>query len=84
MAHFAQMNGNSVGSIIVVANEVLENKPFPESEPLGIAFCKSLYGEDTEWLQVSYNGNFRGSYPGPGMIFDGTNFVTFTEETPVV
>ena len=84
MAHFAQMNGNSVGNIIVVANEVLENKSFPESEPLGIAFCKSLYGEDTEWLQVSYNGSFRGSYPGSGTIFDGTNFVTSIEETPVV
>lgn len=70
MAHFAQMNGNTVGQVIVVNNEVLENKPFPESEPIGVAFCKSLYGEDTQWLQTSYNGNFRGRYAGAGMTYD--------------
>jgi hypothetical protein len=70
MAHFAQMNGNTCGQVIVVNNEVLENKPFPESEPIGIAFCKSLFGENTEWLQTSYNGNFRGRYAGAGSIYD--------------
>ena len=70
MAHFAKIENNIVTQIIAVNNEVLENKPFPESEAIGIAFCKSLYGEDTEWLQTSYNGNFRGVYAGPGMIYD--------------
>ena len=70
MAHFVKMNGNFCGQVTVINNEVLENKPFPESEPIGIAFCKSLFGEDTEWLQTSYNGNFRGRYAGPGMIYD--------------
>jgi len=70
MAHFVKMNGTSCGTVIVVNNEVLENKPFPESETIGIAFCKSLYGEETEWLQTSYNANFRGRYAGPGMIYD--------------
>lgn len=64
------MNGNTCGQVIVVNNEVLENKEFPESEPIGIAFCKSLYGEDTEWLQTSYNGNFRGKFAGSGMKYD--------------
>ena len=72
MAHFVQMNGNVCGEVIVVNNEVLENKPFPESEPIGIAFCKSIYGENTEWKQTSYNGNFRGSYAGFGMIYNST------------
>jgi hypothetical protein len=70
MAHFAQMNGNNCGQVIAVNNEVLENKPFPESEPIGIAFLKSLYGADTEWLQTSYNANFRGRYAGIGSIYD--------------
>ena len=70
MAHFARVKNNIVREVIVVNNEVLENKPFPESEPIGIAFCKSLYGEDTEWLQTSYNGNFRGKYAGSGSIYD--------------
>ena len=70
MAHFVKMNENICGQVIVVNNEVLENKPFPESESIGIAFLKSLYGADTEWLQTSYNSNFRGKYAGPGMIYD--------------
>jgi hypothetical protein len=70
MAHFVQMSGNTCGQVIVVNNEVLENKPFPESEPIGIAFCKSILGEDTEWLQTSYNSSFRGRYAGVGMIYD--------------
>jgi hypothetical protein len=70
MAHFAQIKDNVVQQVIVVNNEVLENKPFPESEPIGIAFCKSLFGEDTEWLQCSYNRNFRGMYPLIGSIYD--------------
>ena len=70
MAHFARIEDNIVRQVVVVNNEVLENKEFPESEPIGIAFLKSLYGENTEWLQTSYNANFRGKYAGSGMIYD--------------
>lgn len=70
MGHFVRLENNIVKQIIVVNNETLQNLPFPESEPIGIAFCKSLYGEDTEWLQTSYNANFRGRYAGSGMIYD--------------
>ena len=70
MAHFARVENNIVREVIVINNEVLENKPFPESEPIGIAFCKSLYGADTEWLQTSYNSNFRGRYAELGDIYD--------------
>jgi len=71
MAHFAKIiNGTQVAKVIVVNNETLENKPFPESEAIGIGFLKSLYGEDTEWLQTSYNANFRGKFAGPGMKYD--------------
>lgn len=66
MAHFARIEDNIVREVIVVNNETLENKEFPESEPTGIAFCKSIYGENTEWLQTSYNANFRGKYAGSG------------------
>jgi hypothetical protein len=52
MAHFARVEDNIVREIIVINNEVLENKEFPESEPIGIAFCKSLYGANTEWLNA--------------------------------
>jgi hypothetical protein len=70
MAHFAKIENDVVTQVIVVNNEVLENKEFPESEPIGVAFCKSLYGENTNWKQTSYNGNFRGRYAGSGMNYD--------------
>lgn len=72
MAHFAEVKNGVIGQVIVVANEVLEGKEFPDSEPIGIAFCKSLFGENTEWLQTSYNGKFRGRFAGSGMTYDPT------------
>ena len=86
MAHFARVENNIIREVIVINNEVLENKPFPESEVIGIAFCKSLYGANTEWLQTSYNNNFRGAYAGSGMIYDPELDIfttpTVTEEVP--
>ena len=71
MAHFAQLNAeNIVTEVIVVNNEVVQDLPFPESEPIGVAFCQSLYGADTIWKQTSYNGNFRGVYAGIGYSYD--------------
>jgi hypothetical protein len=86
MAHFARVQDNIVIEVIVINNEVLENKDFPESEPIGIAFCKSLYGADTNWLQTRYNANFRGAYAGSGMIYDSElnefKYPTVQEEIP--
>jgi len=86
MAHFARIEDNIVREVIVINNEVLENKSFPESELIGIAFCKSLFGEDTNWLQTSYNANFRGRYAGSGMTYDPVLDIfttpTVTEEIP--
>jgi len=67
MAHFAQLDGNTVTQVIVVANaELMENGS--ESEAKGIAFCQSLFGG--EWKQTSYNGNFRKNYAGIGFTYD--------------
>ena len=70
IAHFAKIENGIVREVIVVNNDVIENKPFPESEAIGVAFCQSLYGADTEWKQTSYNSNFRGRYAGAGMTYD--------------
>ena len=40
-----------------------------EAESIGVAFCQSLLGADTNWKQTSYNGNMRGNYAGIGMTF---------------
>jgi hypothetical protein len=67
MAHFAQLDANNVVTeVIVINNEVIEDLPFPQSEPLGVAFCQSLYGADTVWKQTSYNNSFRKQYAGIG------------------
>jgi len=73
MAHFAQLDANNVVTeVIVINNAVVEDLPFPQSEPLGVAFCQSLYGADTVWKQTSYNANFRGAYAGVGYIYNAT------------
>jgi hypothetical protein len=69
MAHFANVQNNEVGQVIVVSNEDCDNLEFPESEPIGQAFIASL-GIAGNWLQTSYNGNFRGKYAGVGFKFD--------------
>lgn len=74
MAHFAELDeDNVVLRVIVVSNDECGNLPFPESEPLGVAFCKSLYGDNTVWKQTSYNRSFRGNYAGIGHIYDSVN-----------
>jgi hypothetical protein len=76
MAHFAQLDENNiVTNVIVIDNSVVNNLPFPESEPLGAAFCQSLYGENTVWKQTSYNASFRAIYAGNGCFYDATNDV---------
>lgn len=51
-----------------------------EKEILGINFCKNLYGEDTTWVQTSYNGNFRANYAGVGFTYDSTNDVFYAPQ----
>ena len=71
MAHFAQVTNNKVIEVIVVSNNDCDNLPFPESEPVGQAFIASL-GIPGDWLQTSYNGNFRGTYAGIVYTFDAS------------
>jgi hypothetical protein len=70
MAHFARIENGIVSEVIAVNNEVLHDKNGIEQELIGVDFCKSLYGENTQWVQTSYNGNFRGLYAGIGMSYD--------------
>lgn len=71
MAHFAELDDNNVVlRVIVVSNDVIQDLPFPESEPIGVEFCQSLYGEDTIWKQTSYHANFRGLFASIGLVYD--------------
>ena len=70
MAHFAELDENNVVTrVIVVANEELLVDGI-ESEAKGIEFCKSLFGNDTNWAQTSYNATMRKNYAGSGYSFD--------------
>ena len=78
MAHYALVDEGIVRNVITVANAAIDDLPFPESEPVGVAFIATLpdlAAQAGDWMQCSYNGNFRGVYPGLGYSFDGTDFV---------
>ena len=72
MAHFAQLDENNIViQVIVVADSDLYDRDARKSrEEGGIKFCKKLLGEDTRWVQTSYNCNFRGNYAGIGYSYD--------------
>jgi hypothetical protein len=69
MAHFAKVDNNKVGQVIVVSNNDCGGGDFPASEPIGQAFIASL-GLDGQWLQTSYSASFRGRYAGLGYTYN--------------
>lgn len=71
MAHFAQLdNNNKVIQVIVVSdNEILDINQ-NELESLGVSFCKSLFGEETNWKQTSYNNKIRKNFAGIDFIYN--------------
>jgi len=71
MAHFAKLNDvNIVLDVNVIDNSVTEHLPFPDSEPIGVAFLTEWSGGYSNWKQTSYNGNFRKNYAGIGYTYD--------------
>jgi hypothetical protein len=70
MAHFARIENGIVQQVIVVNNDVIQDSNGDEQESIGVAFCRSLYGAATEWVQTSYNDNFRKSYASVGYTYD--------------
>lgn len=65
MAHFAKIENNLVTQVIVVDNE---------HEADGEAYLNSL-GLEGQWIQTSYNSNFRGKFAGIGDTYDEANDV---------
>jgi hypothetical protein len=66
MAHFVKLDENNVAFICVVVNNAALN-PNNEQES-GKKFLNDLYGTNDDWIQTSYNNNFRGNY-GIGLIY---------------
>jgi len=71
VAHFAQVTDGIVRNVIVIDNSDCGDLDYPDSEPIGQAFIASI-GIEGDWLQTSYNNNFRGTYAGQGMTYDPT------------
>jgi len=70
MAHFCKINSqNIVELVVVVDNSVLLDENNTEQEFLGIEYLKSIYGQNTNWVQTSYHGNFRKLFAGTGFIY---------------
>ena len=67
MAHFAQITDGIVTNVIVVHNNELLIDGV-ENEQKGKDFCHGLLGG--EWMQTSYNNNFRKQYAGIGFAYD--------------
>jgi len=80
MNYFAEIVDSTVTQVIVIDIDAL----YPDSEPIGQAFIASI-GIEGEWLQTSYNNNFRGQYAGQGMTYDPTldEFVSPQPEEPL-
>jgi len=82
VAHFARVIDGTVVKVHVLANPVITDEDGVEQEALGQTFLADLHGYDpAELVQCSYNGNFRGVYPGPGYTYDS---VTDLFEPPVI
>jgi hypothetical protein len=71
MAHFARVVDGVVVKVHVLANPVITDGEGVEHEEWGQAFLAGLHGyQPEELIQCSYNGNFRGVYPGVGFTYD--------------
>lgn len=73
MAHFAQLDQHyNVVSVVVVSNEDCLNLYGEEDEIVGKNYLNNIFGENTIWIQTSYNGKFRKNFAGIGFIYDST------------
>ena len=93
MAHFAEINGsNIVLRVIVIDDNDCKDGNGNESEAVGIAFCKSLLGSDTNWVQTSYNTKggrhslggtpFRKNYADIGSYYDSSKNAFYWKDCP--
>jgi hypothetical protein len=56
MSHFAEINADSIVQRVIVAEQNFINS--------------GAVGDSFNWVQTSYNGNFRKNYAGAGYTYD--------------
>lgn len=83
MAHFAELDkDNVVLRVIVVHNNEITDSLGNEQEELGIQFCKNLFGQNTNWIQTSYNGKFRKNFGATGFVYDAVKDAFYSPTPP--
>jgi hypothetical protein len=71
MAHFAEIDRNYiVKRVIAVSNEVLLDEFGQEKELLGKNYLKNIFPDSFDWIQTSYNENFRGKFAAETMYYN--------------
>ena len=75
MAHFCELDKKNIIKRVIVVhnNELLVDGK--EVEAKGIEFLQGIFGQDTKWVQCSYNSNFRGFFPSCNDRYDEENDV---------
>ena len=69
MAHFAEINSEGVvGRVLVLSNDVI-TRDGEEVESVGVEYLQRMF-PNTNWVQTSYNNNFRKRYAGMGYTYD--------------
>jgi hypothetical protein len=71
MAHFAKIENDIVTHVIVIDNSVEDN---------GQEFINNTLKLEGEWIQTSYNDNFRGNFAGVGYTYDRENDVFIPQQ----
>ena len=83
MAHFAQIDEqNIVTQVIVISNDDMLDENGQEKESLGIQVCRAICGTETNWVQTSYNNNFRKRYAVIGDVYDADSDVFYSPVGP--
>lgn len=76
MAHFAELNDNNeVINVIVIDNFDILDEDGNENEAKGIAKAKEITSSTNDWVQTSYNNNFRKQFGTLGFTYDDSNDV---------
>ena len=65
MAHFARIDENNIVTMVLVVHNDLESR--------GAEFLSQDLGLGGDWIQTSYNGNFRKQFAGVGYFYDKIN-----------
>jgi hypothetical protein len=77
VAYFAELNTDGIVIRIMVVRDVdILDSDLNESEPVGVAYCRSLF--DGNWVQTSSNNSFRKQPAGIGYSYnrDADVFIT--------